>query len=98
MTEQYSDLLFRLTKNVKELKLLYESEKKKNESLKNKLSSTTGKLQRTQKELELSKKKYDNAVASAMLSVTQQDRVNTQRRIAQMMREIDKCLALIKAK
>lgn len=98
MTEQYSDLLFRLTKNVKELKLLYESEKKKNESLENKLSSTTEKLQRVQKELELSKKKYDNAIASAMLSVTQQDRVNTQRRIAQMMREIDKCLALIKVK
>jgi hypothetical protein len=95
MTDEHVQLLNSLRENIQKLKTAYEAEKQRNVQLEAQLEHEKIELKFAYKhQLEL-QAKYDNLIATAMLSVTEEDRKQARIRLTKMVREIDKCLALL---
>ncbi|MDR1678393.1 MAG: hypothetical protein LBR81_01275 [Prevotellaceae bacterium] len=96
MTVEDNQLIRSLQNKIAQLRQLYEAEK-------NKSAMLAAKLEHEKKELMWSNKKYlelhtkhDNLLVTGMLSATEEDRKRNKAKLDKMVREIDKCLALIK--
>ncbi len=95
MTHEHIHLIEGLRTKIEQLKALLEAEKGRNEQLTAQLEHEKNELRFAHKQqLEL-QTKYDNLIATAMLSVTEDDRKQAKARLTKMVREIDKCLALL---
>ncbi len=95
MTEEQRQLLKGLQENIERLKSLYEDEKAKNQALVNELEREKKELMFAHKNLLDLQAKYDNLVTKGLLSVTEEERQKAKYRLTKMVREIDKCLALL---
>ena len=95
MTEEHIQLLHSLEEKITRLKGLYESEKAKKQALEEKLESQKKELMYDHKNLLELQAKHDNLVTIGLLSVTEEERKKSKQRLSKMVREIDKCLALI---
>lgn len=95
MTEEQRQLLKGLQGNIEQLKALYEEEKSKNQVLESELEREKKELMFAHKNLLDLQAKYDNLITKGLLSVTEDERQKAKHRLTKMVREIDKCLALL---
>jgi predicted ribosome-associated RNA-binding protein Tma20 len=95
MTDEYYQLLRDLQQRVEQLKSLYELELSKNQSLELELEKNKKELMYTHKKMLELQAKHDNLVTVGLLSITEDERKQAKYRLTKMVREIDKCLALL---
>ena len=95
MTEEDKKLLHTFECKLRQLLFLYEELKKENLSLRNEIdrkSAEIAQLECTNKELEA---KYINLKNARILSINDNDLRDTKQRLAKLVREVDKCIALL---
>lgn len=95
MTEEHIQLLKSLQEKIDLLKGLYESEKAKNQVLEEELERKKKELMFDHKNLLDIQAKHNDLVTIGLLSVTEEERKKAKQRLSKMVREIDKCLALL---
>jgi chromosome segregation ATPase len=95
MTEKQSKLIFVFEDRVRRLMEICDNLKAENSDLRHQVEA----LQQTQKELEEMNKtikvKYDNLKMARIISVRQDDLTGAQNRLSQLVKEVDKCIALL---
>ena len=95
MVHEYEDIIVSLRNNLKKIINLYEEEKEKNNELSaeiNALNTTIEKLTTENKELE---QKYENnKIAKAFIGAAG-DNHDAKIKVNRIVREIDKCIALL---
>lgn len=95
MTDEHLQLLQGLQHRIEQLKALCELEKSKNQALELELAKEKKGLMHAHKSLLDLQTKYENLVTNGLLSVTEEERKQSKYRLTKMVREIDKCLALL---
>jgi FtsZ-binding cell division protein ZapB len=95
MTEEQSRLVFAFEDQVHQLMRLCDGLKQENSDLKQQMQV----LQRSQAELENENKtikvKYDNLKMARIISVKQDDFTGAKSRLSKLVKEVDKCIALL---
>jgi septal ring factor EnvC (AmiA/AmiB activator) len=95
MTNRYEELIRAFESKLRKLISEYKSLREQNAQLKAELvRKQTDLMQAHQEVLEL-RKNYDHLRLAKNLGVSEQDRNESKQRITKMVREIDKCLALL---
>ena len=95
MTDEDKKLLNTFEGKLRHLLYLYEEERKKNATLEALLADKEAALQRmenSQKELEAS---YANLKAARIVSINDRELRETKQRLSRLVREVDKCIALL---
>lgn len=95
MTEEDKKLLNTFEGRLRQLLYLYEELEKENLSLKKEISQRNeelAQLEHSRKELEI---KYINLKNARILSINDNDLRDTKQRLAKLVREVDKCIALL---
>lgn len=95
MTEEDKKLLNTFEGRLRQLLYLYEELEKENLSLKKEISQRNeelAQLEHSRKELET---KYINLKKARILSINDNDLRDTKQRLAKLVREVDKCIALL---
>lgn len=95
MTEEHIQLLQSLQTNIDKIKHLYEAEKVKNQELSKELDRQKAEVMYAHKSILELQTKYDNLVMKGLLSINEEERKKAKYRLTKMVREIDKCLALL---
>lgn len=95
MTDEHLQLLRSLTQKIEQLKILYQTEKAKNQTLELELAKERKELMYAHKCMLELEAKHDNLVTKGLLAVTEEERKKSKYRLTKMVREIDKCLALL---
>ena len=95
MTEEQQKSLTKFETRVRQLMLLCESLKEENKSLLTQLRSRENALQVTEKALREMTASYDNLTLAKMVSFGKTDIKEAQQTLSGLVREIDKCIALI---
>ncbi len=95
MTEEDKKLLHTFEGKLRQLLFLYEGVKKENLSLRTEIDAKNteiNELKNSWKELET---KYINLKNARILSINDNDLRDTKQRLAKLVREVDKCIALL---
>lgn len=95
MTEEDKKLLHTFEGKLRQLLFLYEELKKENLSLRNEIETKNAQiaeLENSKKELEA---KYVNLKNARIISINDNDLRDTKQRLAKLVREVDKCIALL---
>ena len=95
MTEEDKKLLNTFEGRLRQLLYLYEELEKENLSLKKEISQRNeelAQLEHSRKKLET---KYINLKNARILSINDNDLRDTKQRLAKLVREVDKCIALL---
>ena len=95
MTDEHIQLLQSLHLKIEQLKALYENEKAKNQVLVQELEKEKKELMYAHKKMLELQTNYDNLLTAGLLSVNEDERKKAKYRLSKMVREIDKCLALL---
>ncbi|MDR3705393.1 MAG: hypothetical protein P4L28_05760 [Paludibacteraceae bacterium] len=95
MTDEHIQLLQSLHLKIEQLKALYEKEKAKNQVLVQELEKEKKELMYAHKKMLELQTNYDNLLTAGLLSVNEDERKKAKYRLSKMVREIDKCLALL---
>ncbi len=95
MTEEHIQLLHSLQEKISRLKGMYEAEKAKNKALADAFNKQKNELMYDHKLLLELQTKHDNLVTVGLLSTNDEERKKAKQRLTKMVREIDKCLALL---
>jgi len=95
MTEEQQKLLTNFETRVRQLMLLCESLKQENQRLSIKLESKEKTLADSEKVLRDLTASYDNLKLARMVSFGKIDTKDAQQKLSGLVREIDKCIALI---
>ena len=89
MTPEEEIILKRFETRTRQLILLYQDTRQENELLRKQVDTLN-------QELELIKKNYANLKISRMIDISDQDMKDAKGRLSKLIREIDKCIALLK--
>lgn len=89
MTPEEESILKRFETRTRQLIFQYQEIKNENELLHEKVSSLN-------KELERIKEDYTNLKIAKMIDISDQDMKDAKGRLSRLIREIDKCIALLK--
>lgn len=95
MTEEDKKLLHTFEGKLRQLLFLYEELEKENLSLRKEIDAKNteiDELKNSWKELET---KYINLKSARILSINDNDLRDTKQRLAKLVREVDKCIALL---
>lgn len=95
MTEEDKKLLHTFEGKLRQLLFLYEELEKENLSLRKEIDAKNteiDELKNSWKELET---KYINLKSARILSINDDDLRDTKQRLAKLVREVDKCIALL---
>ena len=95
MTEEDKKLLHTFEGKLRQLLFLYEGLRKENHSLRKEIDEKNAEideLKSSWKELET---KYINLKSARILSINDNDLRDTKQRLAKLVREVDKCIALL---
>lgn len=95
MTEEDKKLLHTFEGKLRQLLFLYEELKKENLSLRSEIETKNAQiaeLENSRKELEA---KYINLKNARIISINDNDLRDTKQRLAKLVREVDKCIALL---
>lgn len=95
MTEEDRKLLNTFEGKFRHLLFLYDELKKKNASLKAELSEKESEIQTLKNSLKESEERYTNLKMARMISVNDNEIRDTKQRLARLVREVDKCIALL---
>ncbi len=89
MTPEEEIILKRFETRTRQLILLYQDTRQENELLRKQVDTLN-------QELELIKKNYANLKIARMINISDQDMKDAKGRLSKLIREIDKCIALLK--
>ncbi|MDM8145954.1 DUF5320 domain-containing protein [Bacteroides eggerthii] len=89
MTPEEEIILKRFETRTRQLILLYQDTRQENELLRKQVDTLN-------QELELIKKNYANLKIARMIDISDQDMKDAKGRLSKLIREIDKCIALLK--
>lgn len=89
MTPKEEIILKRFETRTRQLILLYQDTRQENELLRKQVDTLN-------QELELIKKNYANLKIARMIDISDQDMKDAKGRLSKLIREIDKCIALLK--
>jgi hypothetical protein len=95
MTDEDKRKLTNFETRVRQLMLICDSLKKENNLLRTKLETSESELNSTKDQLRSTSTKYENLKLAKMLSNDEKDVKSAQRRISGLVRNIDRCIALI---
>lgn len=95
MTKEQEIALRNFEARVRQLMLAYNEVCSLNEQLKEKLDSVQNRLTEAEQEIETLKKDYSVLKTARMLEVNGDDVKESRARIAKLIREVDKCIALL---
>jgi chromosome segregation ATPase len=95
MTNKYDELITAFEKRLRKLFSEYLSLQDQNASLKADLERKQNDLMHAHQEVLELRKNFDHLLVSKNLASTEEQRVESKQRITKMLREIDKCLALL---
>jgi len=95
MTNKYEELINAFETKLRKLISEYESLREQNEQLKTALERKHEDLMQAHQQILEVRNSYDRLRVAQNLGVTDEERVESKRRITKIVREIDKCLALL---
>lgn len=95
MTEDQNKLLKEFEARVRQLIFLCDDLKIENRELKEKLESQSISVNALSEENKALKEKYDNLKMARIISVRQDDFTGAKSRLSKLVREVDKCIALL---
>ncbi|GAB4285332.1 MAG: hypothetical protein Kow0068_10680 [Marinilabiliales bacterium] len=96
MEKKYEETYDKLKENITDLILLYERVSDDNKNLNEQLKLVQKELEEKQKKINELEEKFQSLVmAKSLSSVDEEDSDLTKKRIDRMVREIDKCIALL---
>lgn len=89
MTPEEETILKRFETRTRQLILQYQELKRENELLRQRVDTLN-------RELENTKRDYSNLKVARMIDISDQDMKDAKGRLSKLIREIDKCIALLK--
>lgn len=89
MTSEEETILKRFETRTRQLILQYQELKQENELLRQRVDTLN-------RELENTKRDYSNLKVARMIDISDQDMKDAKGRLSKLIREIDKCIALLK--
>lgn len=89
MTPEEETILKRFETRTRQLILQYQELKQENELLRQQVNALN-------RELENTKRDYSNLKVARMIDISDQDMKDAKGRLSKLIREIDKCIALLK--
>ena len=95
MTDVQKKDLTNFETRVRQLMLRYESLRKEHEILMQRLDVSESELKDAKETIRSTSTKYENLKLAKMLSHGEKDVKSAQQRVSKLVREIDKCIALI---
>ena len=95
MTEDQNRLLAVFEVRVRDLMALCDSQRQKIVELTGALNQTEETLQRTREEAAAWKAKFDNLLTAKVISANEEEMKNARMRLSKLLREVDKCIALL---
>ena len=95
MTEDQNRLLAVFEVRVRDLMALCDSQRQKIVELTGALNQTEETLQRTREEAAAWKAKFDNLLTAKVISANEEEMKNARMRLSRLVREVDKCIALL---
>lgn len=95
MTQDEQKILRQFETRVRQLILKYKSLEQEAQELYSMVDERDKTILQLKQENDEWRKKYDNLKLARMLEVTSEDTEGAQKRIAKLIREIDKCISLI---
>ena len=95
MSNEHDNLIVALRYNIQQLISKYESEKREHESALAELNRVRHELMTAHKDILELQQKYDNLKLLQNDTLSDEERKTANRRLQRMMREIDKCIALL---
>lgn len=93
-----NNIVNNLTTRVRQLILQYKAVKKENEDLKLAVSKSKESIETMQKELENLRNEYQTLKMAKMIEVTDIDIESAKKRVAQLIRDVNKCITLLSEK
>lgn len=96
MAEEHNKLLVDLEVRIKQVLFLCDSLKEENARLKTEIRSGLNHLDETVKELELLKSKYDSLKIARTITAASVDVETASAKLSKLVREVDKCINLLK--
>ncbi len=96
MTEDRDKLLLNLEVRVRQVLLLCDKLKQENDKLKEEDSHKNERIERIEKELGIMNQKYDNLKMARTITAASVDVDAARLRLSKMVREVDKCIDLLK--
>lgn len=95
MTNRYEELIHAFERRLRKLISEYQSLQEQNTELKAELERKRTDLMHSHQEVLLLRKNYDQLQIAKSLGATEDEKAESKSRICKMVREIDKCLALL---
>ncbi len=95
MTEEENRLLYAFDEKLKNFMSLYRNLEKENAELREQLKEKEAELFRIGKSKESLEVMYENLKSARMISINDKDIADTKQRLARLVREVDKCIALL---
>ena len=95
MTDEQQKTLTNFETRVKQMMLLCDKLRKENAELSSRLDDREKSLDETKEAVRSLTTKYDNLKLAKMLSHNENDVKSAQQRVSRLVREIDRCIALI---
>lgn len=95
MTEDDKKLLNNFEGKLRHLIFLYEKQKQENLSLRTLLSKKEEEIRQMENSRKELEEKYTNLKTARILSINDNELRDTKQRLARLVREVDKCIALL---
>jgi predicted PP-loop superfamily ATPase len=95
MTEEQTKMVAEFEARVQQLRFLCDSLKQENANLKHTAANREILIESLTEENELLKTKYDNLKMAKIISVGQNDFSAAKKRMSDLVKEVDKCIALL---
>jgi len=95
MTDAQKKTLTEFEVQVRQLMFMYETLKLENGELKQQLAGKNEEILQASEEIKLLKAKYDNLKMARIIEVRQDDFKGAKRRLSKLVREVEKCIALL---
>lgn len=95
MTEEDKKVLYTFEGKLRHFMYLYEELKQENASLRQLLSEKEEQLANSLKSYQELESNYTNLKAARILSINDNELKDTKQRLAKLVREVDKCIALL---
>ncbi len=95
MTDAQKKTLTEFEARVRQLMFMYETLKLENAGLKLQISEKNDQIHLATEEIKLLKAKYDNLKMARIIAVRQDDFKGAKQRLSKLVREVEKCIALL---
>ncbi|MDR3061633.1 MAG: hypothetical protein LBU57_05925 [Dysgonamonadaceae bacterium] len=95
MTDAQKKTLTEFEARVRQLMFMYETLKLENAALEQRVSEKNEELRLASEEIKSLKAKYDNLKMARIIAVRQDDFKGAKQRLSKLVREVEKCIALL---